>query len=61
MNVKVFETKEVQDLLKVASNLDGKDGNARFQQVLHRLLSDLFRPSTISTSRPMKCGPASTT
>jgi catechol 1,2-dioxygenase len=43
MSVKVFETKEVQDLLKAAANLEGKDGNARFKRVLHRLLSDLFK------------------
>ncbi|HEX7908702.1 MAG TPA: catechol 1,2-dioxygenase [Paraburkholderia sp.] len=44
MSVKVFETKEVQDLLKVASNLGGDSGgNARFKQIVHRLLSDVFK------------------
>jgi catechol 1,2-dioxygenase len=43
MSVKVFDTKEVQDLLKAATNLDGKDGNPRLKQVLHRLLSDVFK------------------
>jgi catechol 1,2-dioxygenase len=43
MSVKVFDTKEVQDLLKVAANLTGQDGNARAKQITHRLLSDLFK------------------
>ncbi|MDR5837878.1 catechol 1,2-dioxygenase [Caballeronia sp. LZ034LL] len=43
MNVKVFDTKEVQDLLKAASNLGGQDGNARAKQITHRLLGDLFK------------------
>ncbi|HTR05831.1 MAG TPA: dioxygenase, partial [Paraburkholderia sp.] len=43
MSVKVFQTKEVQDLLKAAANLEGNNGNARFQQITHRLLSDLFK------------------
>tara|TARA_R110000850_G_C9995857_1_gene467835 strand:- start:17745 stop:18674 length:930 start_codon:yes stop_codon:yes gene_type:complete len=43
MTVKVFETQEVQDLLKAAVNLEGQDGDARFKQILHRLLSDLFK------------------
>jgi len=37
MSAKVFETKEVQDLLK------GGSGNARFQQIVYRLLGDLFK------------------
>ena len=43
MSVKVFETSEVQDLLKAATNVDGNGGNARFKQILHRLLGDLFK------------------
>ena len=43
MNARVFETKEVQDLLKAATNLDGKEGNARLKQITHRLLADLFK------------------
>ena len=43
MNVKVFETEEVQGLLKAAANLNGGNGNARFQQIVYRLLGDLFR------------------
>jgi catechol 1,2-dioxygenase len=42
MNVKVSHTKEVQDLLKAAANLDDRSGNARFKQIIHRLLDDLF-------------------
>ena len=43
MSAKVFETKEVQDLLKAAANLNGSNGNARFQQIVYRLLGDLFK------------------
>ncbi|MDE1180937.1 catechol 1,2-dioxygenase [Paraburkholderia sp.] len=43
MSVKVFQTREVQDLLKAATNLDGETNNPRFQQILHRLVSDLFK------------------
>lgn len=40
---KVFDTTEVQDLLKAAANLGSPDGSARAKQVIHRLLSDLFK------------------
>ncbi|CAD6530928.1 Catechol 1,2-dioxygenase 1 [Paraburkholderia hiiakae] len=43
MSVKVFETSEVQELLKAATNVDGNGGNTRFKQIAHRLLSDLFK------------------
>ncbi len=43
MSVKVFDTKEVQDLLKAAANLGSQDGNARAKQIVHRLLGDLFK------------------
>ncbi|WP_343727734.1 catechol 1,2-dioxygenase [Burkholderia seminalis] len=43
MSVKVFETREVQDLLKAASNAGGAGGHARTQQVVLRLLGDLFK------------------
>ncbi|QGZ57507.1 catechol 1,2-dioxygenase [Paraburkholderia acidiphila] len=43
MSVNVFNTREVQDLLKAATNADGNGGNTRFKQIAHRLLSDLFK------------------
>ena len=46
MSVKVFESREVQDLLKAASNAGANGangGNARTQQVVLRLLGDLFK------------------
>lgn len=43
MSTRVFQTKEVQDLLKAAANLNGTHGNPRFQQIVYRLLSDLFK------------------
>jgi catechol 1,2-dioxygenase len=43
MSTKVFDTNEVQALLSAATNLEGNDGDARFKQIAHRLLSDLFK------------------
>ena len=43
MNARVFQTEEVQELLKAATNLEGKDGNVRLKQITHRLLADLFK------------------
>ncbi|WP_248323031.1 catechol 1,2-dioxygenase [Caballeronia sp. Sq4a] len=43
MSVKVFQSEEVQGLLKAAANLAGEGGNARAKQITHRLLSDLFK------------------
>ncbi|AXF25602.1 catechol 1,2-dioxygenase [Burkholderia pyrrocinia] len=43
MSVKVFDTNEVQDLLKAASNAGGNGGNARTRQIVQRLLGDLFK------------------
>ncbi|SAL31748.1 catechol 1,2-dioxygenase [Caballeronia choica] len=43
MSVKVFDTKEVQDLLAAAANLGSQDGNARAKQIVQRLLGDLFK------------------
>jgi catechol 1,2-dioxygenase len=43
MSVKIFAGQEVQDFLRTVSNLDGKDGDARTKQVVHRILSDLFK------------------
>jgi catechol 1,2-dioxygenase len=43
MSVKVIDTKEVEALLTAAANLEDKNGDARFKQIVHRLLSDLFK------------------
>jgi len=43
MTVKVFHTGEVQQLLKAAANLGGGTGNVRLQQIVCRLLGDLFK------------------
>ncbi|PRY00098.1 catechol 1,2-dioxygenase [Paraburkholderia sp. BL25I1N1] len=43
MSVKVFDTKEVQDLLKAAANVGSQDGGARAKQIVNRLLGDLFK------------------
>lgn len=43
MTVKIFDTPEVQDFLNTVSGFDQQGGNERAKQILHRLLSDLFR------------------
>jgi catechol 1,2-dioxygenase len=43
VSVKVFDTQEVQALLKAAANVGGESGNTRTKQITHRLLGDLFR------------------
>lgn len=43
MTIKVFDTQEVQDLLKAATNIEGAEGNPRFKQIINRLLADLFK------------------
>lgn len=43
MTVKIFETSEVQDFLKTVSGLEQAGGNERAKQIMHRLLSDLYR------------------
>jgi len=43
MRVKVFQSEEVQALLKAATNIASDAGNARTKQITHRLLSDLFK------------------
>lgn len=40
---KVFDTKEVQALLKAAANVESQDGNTRARQIVSRLLGDLFK------------------
>ncbi|WP_346064063.1 dioxygenase, partial [Halomonas salifodinae] len=43
MTVKIFDTPEVQDFLKTVAGFDQAGGNERAKQILHRLLSDLYR------------------
>ncbi|MFM0336165.1 catechol 1,2-dioxygenase [Paraburkholderia fungorum] len=43
MSVKVFDTKEVQDLLRAAANVGSQDGSARAKEIVNRLLGDLFK------------------
>jgi catechol 1,2-dioxygenase len=43
MSANVFDSTEVQDLLKAAASLDSQDGSPRAKQITHRLLSDLFK------------------
>lgn len=43
MSLNLHTSKEVQDLLTAASHLDNDEGSPRFKQIVHRLLSDLFK------------------
>ena len=43
MTVKIFDTPEVQDFLKTVAGFDQDGGSDRAKQILHRLLSDLYR------------------
>lgn len=43
MTVKIFDNLEVQDFLKTVAGFDQPDGDERIKQIMHRLLSDLYR------------------
>lgn len=43
MSVKLFDTKEVQDFLKIACGLTYEGGNPRTKEIVHRIVSDLFK------------------
>lgn len=43
MSVPIFNTSEVQDFLRLASGLNQEGGNPRTKQIVHRILSDLFK------------------
>ncbi|MEN5180918.1 catechol 1,2-dioxygenase [Comamonas odontotermitis] len=43
MSVQIFNTSQVQDFLRLASGLTNDGGNPRAKQVIHRILSDLFK------------------
>lgn len=43
MAAKIFDTAPVQDFLRLASGLTQDGGNPRTKQIVHRILSDLFR------------------
>ena len=55
MSIKVFDTQEVQDLLKAAVNLNGKDGNSRLKQGLCQLIeTEAERPQEKTSLRKRK-------
>ncbi|MFK0161040.1 catechol 1,2-dioxygenase [Rhizobium sp. NPDC090279] len=43
MSVRIFDRPDVQDFLNVLSGLTNDSGNPRVKQVIHRLMSDLFK------------------
>ncbi len=43
MSAHIFNTQEVQDFLRLASSLNQEGGNPRAKQIIHRILSDLYK------------------
>lgn len=43
MSVKIFDSAEVQNFLKLASGLNNNEGNPRTKEIVHRIISDLFK------------------
>ncbi|AKC80632.1 hypothetical protein XB05_19225 [Xanthomonas arboricola] len=43
MSVKIVDSKEVQDFLRIVSGLTVDGGDARTKTIVHRILSDLYR------------------
>nr|WP_163501786.1 catechol 1,2-dioxygenase [Halomonas socia] len=43
MTIKIFDTPDVQDFLNSVAGFDQPGGNDRAKQIMHRLLSDLYR------------------
>ena len=43
MSPSIVDTNQIQQFLKVASGLTSKQGDARAKQIIHRILSDLFK------------------
>lgn len=43
MSVKIFDTTEVQDFLRLACGLNNTEGSPRAKQIIHRILSDLYK------------------
>lgn len=43
MSVKIFNRPDVQEFLTVLSGLDKAGGNPRIKEIVHRLMTDLFR------------------
>lgn len=43
MSVKIFDRPETQSFLETVSGLDKAGGNPRVKQVVHRILTDLYK------------------
>ncbi|QTL04809.1 catechol 1,2-dioxygenase [Aquabacter sp. L1I39] len=43
MTVRIFERPDIQAFLKTVSGLDQESGNPRVKQIIHRIVSDLFK------------------
>lgn len=51
MTVKIFERPDVQEFLKELSGLNNSDGNPRMKQIVHRLMSDLFKAIDVAAKQ----------
>ena len=43
MSVKLFDSAEVQDFIELATGLKNTEGNPRVKQIVHRIVSDLYK------------------
>lgn len=43
MDIKIFDTPQVQDFLKTVCGLDNDKGNPRAKEIMHRILSDIYK------------------
>src|SRR5690625_5945649 len=43
MDIKLFDTEKVQDFLRLVAGLDYEGGNPRVKQIVHRIVSDLYK------------------
>lgn len=43
MNIKIFDTPEVQNFIRLATGLDYEGGNPRTKEIVNRIVTDLFK------------------
>jgi catechol 1,2-dioxygenase len=43
MNVKIAETPEIKEFLRVVNGLDQSGGDTRTKEIAHRIVTDLFK------------------
>lgn len=58
MTVKIFDRPDIQEFLRELSGLNNNDGNPRMKEIIHRLMSDLFKAVDDLNITPMNTGRA---